>query len=355
MLRLKSGKAYGFYNRHWEGCPLMKTQHQGGPERPSLLEQFASYLHIPYLWLALVLAIIPGYGGSNFGQSLIDWVLWSLLAFYMFYIVRYMRLRVLKSEEEIIPLCPDGQETFDKAFGRLSSPRGQILSMLLIGIFAVLYFFRLFRSADFLHLVFAVSTVFVFGVVWGSAFWVFLGSITGVYALGRNPLKLKSFYDDAMLGVGPLGSLSFYLTIVYLSVSVLGALATAFFADIVSILQLSGFTVLGVVLFFLSLNGIHRLMEQEKEREHALIRHELSDLVQKPKKQVSHSVETTLEDLERLFIDFRALLALDLSDRKAMSVPTWPYDSKIIGQLTIVVLSVVAIIIGQIVIVALHL
>ncbi len=277
------------------------------------------------------------------------------MAFYMFYIIRYMRLRVLKTEAEIIPLCPDGEKTFDKAFGRLSDPLGQILSMFLIGFLAMLYFFRLFRFADFFHLAFAGGTVFLFSVAWGSAFWVYLGSITGVYALGRNPLKLKSFYNDAMLGVRPLGSLSLRLTIVYLSVSGLGAVATAFFADIVSILLLSSFTVLGVALFFLPLTGIHRLMQEEKDREHALIRHELSDLVQKPKQQISHSIDTTLADLETLFRDFRSLLALDLSERKVMNVPTWPYDSKILSQLTIVIISVTATILAQIIIVAVHL
>ncbi len=333
----------------------MTRHHRDGPKRPALVEQFACRLHLPYIWLSLALAIVPGYGGSNFGQSPIDWALWSFLFFYMLYIIRYMRLRVLKSEAEILPLCPDGEETFDKAFGRLSDPRGQVLSMLVIGLFAAFYFFRLFRFVDFFHLAFGFSTAFLFGVAWGSAFWVYLGSITGVYSLGRNPLKLKSFYDDAMLGVRPLGSLSLQLTSVYLSVSLLGALATSFFPDIVSILQLSGFTVLGVVLFFLSLAGIHKLMQQEKDREHALIRRELSDLVQKPKHQASHSIDTTLADLETLFRDFRSLLALDLSERKVMSVPTWPYDSKILSQLTIVILSVTAIIIGQIIIVVLNL
>ena len=327
----------------------------GGPERPTLFERFASHRYLPYSAVCLILAIIPGYGGSNFGQSPVDWVLWSFLYFYMLYIIRYMRLRVVDTEAEIIPLCPDGEKTFHRAFGRLSDPMSQILSMLVISILAVFYFFRLFRFADFFHLAFAVSTVFLFAIAWGSAFWVYLSSITGVYALGRNPLKLKSFYDDAMLGVRPLGSLSFKLTVVYLSVSGLGALATAFFADIASILLLSGFTALGVALFFLPLTSIHRLMQQEKDREHALIRHELSALVQKPKQQVSHSIETTLADLETLFRDFRSLLALDLSERKVLSVPTWPYDSKILSQLTIVIISVTASIIAQIIIVVLHL
>lgn len=333
----------------------MNRSSHAGPEQPTLFERFADRLPLPYPALCLILAILPGYGASNFGESPLDWVLWTLLAYYMFYIIRYMRLRVLVTEVEIVPLCPEGEETFHKAFGRLSNPVGQISAMLVISIFSVLYFFRLFRFSDLIHLGFAVSTLFLFAVAWGSAFWVYLGSLTGVYVLGKNQLKLKSFYDDTMLGVRPLGSLSLRLTIVYLAVSGLGALATSFFPDIVSILLLSSFTVLGVALFFLPLTGIHRLMQQEKDREHALIRHELSDLVQKPKQQVSHSINTTLADLENLFRDFRALLALDLSERKVLSVPTWPYDSKILSQLTIVAISVTAIIIAQFIIVALHL
>ncbi len=277
------------------------------------------------------------------------------MAFYMFYLIRYMRLRVLETEKEIIPLCPEGEENFHKAFGRLSRPVGQILAMLVIGIIAIFYFWRLFSFSDFFHLAFATGTVFLFSVAWGSVFWIYLSSLTGVHDLGRNPLRLKSCYDDAMLGLRPLGSLSLQLTIVYLSISGLGALATAFFADAVSIILLSSFTVLGVALFFLSLTSIHRLMLQEKDREHALIRRELSNLVRKPKHQVSNSLNTTLADLEGLLMDFRDLLAFDLSERKVMSVPSWPVDSRILSQLALVTFSVTASIIAQIIIVALHL
>ncbi len=277
------------------------------------------------------------------------------MAFYMFYIIRYMRLRVLDTETEITPLCPEGEETFHKAFGRLSRPVGQILAMLAIGIIAIFYFSRLSRFVDSFHLAFAASTVFLFSVAWGSVFWVYLSSLTGVHALGRNPLRMKSCYDDAMLGVRPLGSLSLQLTIVYLSVIGLGALATAFFADSVSIMLLSSFTVIGVALFFLPLTSIHRLMLQEKSREHALIRRELSNLVRKPKHQVSNSLNTTLSDLEDLLMDFRDLLAFDLSERKVMSVPSWPFDSRILSQLALVTFSVTATIIAQIIIFALHL
>ncbi len=333
----------------------MKRRYQGGPEHPTLFERFVSRVHLPYAVVCLILAVIPGFGGSNFGQSPVDWVFWSLLAFYMFYIIRYMRLRVLETEAEIVPLCPGGEDIFHKAFGSLSHLGGQILTMFAMGFLAVIYFLRLFRFADFFHLTFATSTVFLFGVAFGSAFWVYLSSMIGVYALGKNPLKLRSFYDDAMLGVRPLGSLSLQLTVVYLGLSGVAALATSFFPDIVSILLLSGFTLMGVVLFFLPLTSIHLLMQQEKDREHTVIRKELSDMIQKPKQQVSHSIETTLADLETLFRDFRSLLALDLSERKVMSVPTWPYDSKILSQLTIVIISVTAIILGQIIIVVLHL
>lgn len=171
-----------------------------GPEEPTIFERFASRLYLPYSAVCLILAIIPGYGGSNFGQSSLSWVLWTVLAFYMFYVIRYMRLRVLDTEAEVIPLCPEGEETFREAFGRLSRPLGQVLAMLVIGIIAIFYFFRLFSFADFFHLAFAASTVTLFSVAWGSVFWVYLSSLTGVRDLGKNPLRLKSCFDDTMLG-----------------------------------------------------------------------------------------------------------------------------------------------------------
>ncbi len=90
-----------------------------GPEQLTLFERLVRRLRIPY-WLAcLLLAIVPGYASSNFGESVLSWLLWTLLAFYMFYIIRYMRTKVVEAESEIIPLCPRGEETFHKAFSHL--------------------------------------------------------------------------------------------------------------------------------------------------------------------------------------------------------------------------------------------
>ena len=48
-------------------------------------------------------------------------------------------------------------------------------------------------------------------------------------------------------------------------------------------------------------------------------------------------------------------MALEIVERKALAIPTWPFDGVILGQLALVMLSVIAAIIAQIIVVALRL
>src|SRR3989442_14326880 len=90
---------------------MVSAQSQG-PEVLTLFERFVQHLRIPYWLVCLLLAIVPGYASSNFGESTIGWILWTILAFYMFYVIRYMRLKVVRAESELLSLSPDGEEGF---------------------------------------------------------------------------------------------------------------------------------------------------------------------------------------------------------------------------------------------------
>ncbi|TMI32083.1 hypothetical protein E6H29_03040, partial [Candidatus Bathyarchaeota archaeon] len=130
-----------------------------GPEQLTLFERLVRRLRIPY-WLAcLLLAIVPGYASSNFGESVLSWLLWTLLAFYMFYIIRYMRTKVVEAESEIIPLCPRGEETFHKAFSHLPKSSPQLVLWLTIGLISIFYFSRLFRFSSYLYTILTVASI----------------------------------------------------------------------------------------------------------------------------------------------------------------------------------------------------
>ena len=276
------------------------------------------------------------------------------MAFYMFYVIRYMRLKVVRAESELLPLCPDGEESFHRAFGRIGQRKSQVFFWLLVGSLNILYFFRLFRFTGQVYLTLTVANMLLFAVAWGTVFWVYMSSIYGLYVLGRQPLKLKAYSEDTMLGVSPIGYLSLHLAIVYLSVIALGAVATSLYADLFTITSLITFVIIGGALFFLPLTSVHRLMLRARLREHSLLRSQFNQLVTIPEDQVPSSSETTLSDLHALLSDLKGLIALEIVERKAVSMPTWPFDSKVLGQLTLVIASATATIIAQIILLALN-
>lgn len=335
--------------------PLWDEGVRKGPEEPTLFEQFVRRLHLPYPVVCLLLAIIPGYAASNFGETIVAWPVWTLEAFYMLYVIRYMRLKVVSAEARLASLCPQGKATFHRVFGRLSRPRPQAFLILVVVGISFAYFSRLFRFTGPFYLVLSSTTLIVFSVAWGTVVWVYLSSIQGLHLLGKGPLNLKSYHEDIMLGVRPLGSLSLHLTFVYLSVIGLGAIATSFFADLFMIVSITVFAIIGIAMFFLPLRSIHRLMSQEKNRAESAIRSQYLQLASQPESRMPASSDMTMAGLGSLLADVKGLLAIGMAEHRVESIPTWPFDGKILGRLFLVSLSVVAILLARVAIVALHL
>jgi len=87
-------------------------------------------------------------------------------------------------------------------------------------------------------------------------------------------------------------------------------------------------------------------------RERSLLRSQLNQLVTKPGEQAPSSSETTLSDPHALLSDLKSLIALEIVERKALSMPTWPFDSRVLGQLTLMIVSTTATIIARIILLA---
>src|SRR2546427_11483807 len=119
---------------------MVSAQSQG-PEVLTLFERFVQHLRIPYWLVCLLLAIVPGFASSNFGESTIGWILWTILAFYMFYVIRFMRLKVVRAEAELLVLFPDGEEGFHNAFGRIGQRKFQVFFWFLVGALIISIFF----------------------------------------------------------------------------------------------------------------------------------------------------------------------------------------------------------------------
>jgi len=49
------------------------------------------------------------------------------------------------------------------------------------------------------------------------------------------------------------------------------------------------------------------------------------------------------------------VLSLDIADRKLQTISTWPFDTSLLGKLTVIILSVIATLIARVLIIALQL
>lgn len=171
-------------------------------------------------------------------------------------------------------------------------------------------------------------------LAYGTFIWVYSSSVKCLYDLGKQPLKLAEFYEDAHLGVKPIGSLSLSLALVYFT-----GLGLVFFSFISIPLPLEFavgiMIVAGVVLFFLPLNTLHKKMKNSKRMERERLKTRYLPFM------VSFG-----ESLERLSVvdgrNFRHVFVADIVYRHINSIPEWPFDSRTLTRLSAMVLTVVA-------------
>lgn len=114
-----------------------------GPEKATFIERVAGIFHLPYCIGCLIISLLVGTPGAIIlayistgdlskavsmtvilfaGNGTPLWtgvailgLLWLLL-FYVLYMTRFMRQRLLSTEEELHPVLPEGEQTFHGAF-----------------------------------------------------------------------------------------------------------------------------------------------------------------------------------------------------------------------------------------------
>src|SRR2546427_453805 len=228
-----------------------------GPERLTLVERFIGLFQLPYLVGSLILASIFGLGspaafvfqyldtfdvnhayqrfslyyasqGMPISQSVgvTIAVISLILTFYGFYIIRYMRLKLVAAEPKLLAILPEGEKAYHKAFGRVYSTTPILLLTILefIAVFPAYIASALSIGLGFFGLVYVIINHVVFLLPFSALFWVYFSSVWGLHKLGKQPLRLKSFYQDRMMGLRPMGSLSLSLAFAYFSVFALQAL-----------------------------------------------------------------------------------------------------------------------------------
>ncbi len=247
--------------------------------------------------------------------------------------VRFLRTRIVLAERTISPLCPEGEAGFHRAFRGLTAPAPQVAFIAVVALISTIYFQRLFLFSAPLYEAMVLITILLWGTAFGSVFWLHAHSLMSLYDLGTQPLKLRPYHDDLMLGARPLGSLSLNLTFIFLSLPAVGAIPTSFYATTTTTLLLLGFATVGVSLFFLPLSSIHRKMREVKNHESSEIAIRRREFLQSTTSEAG--AESSMARIEKI-------LSLEFAERRIDRIRTWPFDTEIIGTLTAIFLSVVA-------------
>ena len=344
-----------------------------GPERPTFTERAIAALPMPYLLACVILAVLlesPGFLLASFvdsgdfdqalqvtyGDGLVSpaWSLGFLVAFgvgfytFLFYLVRASRLRLASAGKDIAPLLPDGEEGFRRIFGRIHEPLPVLLAA--AGFAAFFTYLSLQGGPPPLGPAQAlvVAARFGFGgLVDATVLWIFFTTLWGLHRLGKEPLRLRPYYEDPMLGLRPLGTMSVSATLVYFGAVALVIVPVLFTPQHPGYLAfLLGLVLFGAVLFVLPLLRIHRRMLEEKQKAERALGEEAAPRPRAFDPPAAGS-EPTLVDLRGMLVNLHRTLALEREERKVASLPTWPFDPKVSGQIAAITLTGIVAILGR--------
>lgn len=262
------------------------------------------------------------------------------------YGTRFMRTRIVAMEKKLLEISPS-EETYHRAFGGIIKTKFTILLVaILVPVYAPV---QMSVYSGYAYLIFSLIGVPLQGIAGFTFFWMYFRSLWGIYKFGREPLKLKPYYEDRMMGLRPLGSLSLTLALYFFLVwgAVFVVVNVLLPTSIGSIAVGLGFIVLGAVMFFLPLTNIHGKMREEKLREQGLI----------DKKFIQMRNALNLEggpnsmEYQKMANE---MIAFDIVQRRVASIPTWPFDTSIIQRFVAIVLSVTAILLSRLIQMGLH-
>jgi len=350
-----------------------------GPEAMTLAERFIARLRLPYVLGCLLVGFgllgIPNTILSEYTKtsdlrpavlaafSTSDLLEYGLIA-YAFYAPRYMRTKLLEAGHSLAAVMPDREDGFRRTFAGIASTRPQVVTWLLF-LVALLVAVNVpaffggpstivvnvgggFSLVEFVATMYDVIAIALSTLALSSVVWTHWSTSAGIHRLGSAPLELRPYYEDPFLGLKPVGSLALSLATGYFGFIGLLLLVLATSSTLPTALDIAGvggflfgLILLGVLLFFVPLNRLHRRMVAEKHVEKARLGPKLRTLFQ------DSSEAETDPDLGEMF-------RLDMMDRKISSMAIWPFDIGIIGRLSVIALSVTAILISRIVALIFH-
>jgi hypothetical protein len=170
-----------------------------------------------------------------------------------------------------------------------------------------------------------------------TAVWLYAVLLLGLNRLGRRRLLLDTFPQDPSLGLNEVGRLAFTAFAIY-AAGFVPVLAVNLSSPIGLVINLAMFLA-GVVIFFMSLSGLHRQLAAARKRysEQARV---LYALAYEPVRSGS---------LDALRTQAQLLAAAEGIERHAEAIQRWPFDDKRLAFIKGIAASTVAIVLAGLV------
>jgi hypothetical protein len=154
-----------------------------------------------------------------------------------------------------------------------------------------------------------------------TAVWVYLALLLGLDRLGRRTLSLTAFPEDLSLGLGEVGRLAF--TAFWIYTAGFAPVLLVNFANPPRLLLTLGLFLLGVLLFFGCLQGLHRQLAAAR-------RHFLEwagQLYARAYEPVRSGSQATLGE------QAQPLQAAEVIQRRAEAIQQWPFQQHRLAQI----------------------
>jgi hypothetical protein len=278
-------------------------------------------------------------------QGLVETTLFTLALFLTMYFVRHWRLKLVRAQSSLSSLSPNGETSFHRAFGLVSSSKGALL--VAFAIFLVYFPPRVFAVTHLVSLFGAIILVPLEALAFGTAFWVYWSCLWGLHRFGFEPLNLKRFYEDSMLGLRPLGEITTSLTSTFSVLMIVIFAGSLLTADIYNMGVLIVVFSLALAMLLLPLREIHVRMSQVKQQEDKSLR--LRSI--EPLFVAKYSGTEDPQILTRI----EELLRLQALEHIVSRISVWPFETNLVERLIAVMLSVIAILLAELLLLAFHL
>ncbi|OLD02212.1 hypothetical protein AUG19_07480 [archaeon 13_1_20CM_2_54_9] len=212
-----------------------------------------------------------------------------------------------------------GETAYHSAFGRVSNTLPPVTLAVILSAVA------LPAAIPDIHLSILVVenfiALFINTLAIAPLLWAYTVSSWGLHRLGESQIKLKFFLEDRMMRAKPIGNVAPSLTVAYLGgVLLVFLLFPSFFLTNPSFQGLMAFfLVIGIIMFFLRLNSLHKKMQAEKSDNQRALGHQFLTMKQASQ---AHSGDgpVSVDKVENPIVELLRLKDFEITDRKVASI-----------------------------------